>query len=103
MPRTGGAFSGPASGVSQITFGFCSGSSRKLAARFAVSGLNVMVLFSEGVVAPTGDIVAVPFQVPANAAGIAAPAVAGGADAVCDTVEAGLLALPVSELLPEPA
>jgi hypothetical protein len=67
------------------------------------TNVNLMALFSEGVVAPTGDIVAVPFQVPANAAGIAAPAVTGGDDTACDTVEAGLLALPVRELLPEPA
>src|SRR5207302_10944889 len=71
--------------------------------RAPVANVNVVVLFSDGVVASTGDIVAVPFQVPANAAGIVAPVTAGEDDAVCGAVAAGLLALPVSELRPEPA
>src|SRR6266487_3061776 len=71
--------------------------------RAPAANVNVMVFVSPRPVPPTAAIVALPFQVPANAAGIVAPAVADGDDAVCGTVAAGLLALPVSELLPEPA
>src|SRR6478735_9175824 len=51
-------------------------------------------------VSPTAAIVALPFQVPANAAGIVAPLVAGKGDVLCDTAAAGLLAVPASELPP---
>ena len=71
--------------------------------RSPATNVNVTLFVSPTLVSPTAAIVALPFQVPANVAGIVAPVVAGGDDAVCDTVAAGLLALPVSELLPEPA
>ena len=65
--------------------------------------MNVMLFVSPTLVSPTAAIVALPFQVPANAAGIVAP-VAGGRrrGVVGDAVAAGLLALPASELSPEP-
>ena len=47
------------------------------AVRAPPANVNWMLFCSEGVVAPTGDIVAVPFQVPENAAGIVAPLAAG--------------------------
>src|SRR5213593_3382890 len=71
--------------------------------RSPATNVNVMLFDSATLVSPTAAIVALPFQVPANAAGIVAPLVADGGDVVCGTVEAGLLALPASELLPEPA
>ena len=48
--------------------------------RVPATKVNWMAFVSEGVVAPAGDIVAVPFQIPANAAGIVAPVVVGGGD-----------------------
>jgi hypothetical protein len=63
----------------------------------------VTLFVSATLVSPTAAIVALPFQVPANAAGIVAPVVAGGGDVVCGAAAAGLLVLPVSELSPEPA
>src|SRR5438132_13458171 len=64
---------------------------------------NVTLFVSPTLVSPTAAIVALPFQVPANAAGIVAPVVAGGADVVCGAVAAALLELPASELPPGPA
>src|SRR5512135_427785 len=70
--------------------------------------VNVTLFVSATPVSPTADIVAWPFQVPANAAGIVAPVVAAGedavgGDAVRDTVAAGLLTLPSSAPPPEAA
>ena len=62
--------------------------------------VNAMLFVSPRLVAPTAAIVALPFQVPANAAGIVAPVVADGGDVLCDAVAAGLLALPASEVPP---
>src|SRR5689334_4007224 len=71
--------------------------------RAPATNANVTLFVSPMPVLPTAAIVALPFQIPANAAGIVAPLVAGGGDVVCDAVAAGLLALPASELLPESA
>src|SRR5712675_92733 len=73
--------------------------------RSPATNVNVMLFVSPTLVSPTAAIVALPFQVPANAAGTVAP-VAGGGDDVAvagGAVSAGLLALPASELPPEPA
>src|SRR2546421_5393720 len=67
------------------------------------TNVNMTLFGSPRPVFPTAAIVALPFQVPANAAGIVAPVVAGGGDVLCDAVAAGLLALPASELRPESA
>src|SRR5207302_315061 len=74
-------------------------------------GLNVnwMGFGSEGPDTPMADSVAVPCQVPANAAGIVTPVagvVCAGvvcAGVVCAGVLAALLAWPAGELLPAPA
>src|SRR5690348_1749836 len=74
--------------------------------RAPATNVNVMSLVSPRPVPPTADIVAFPFQVPANAAGIAAAVVADVADVACvvsGAVAAGLLAWPASELPPEPS
>src|SRR5437764_10516905 len=71
--------------------------------RAPATNVNVTLFVSPTPVSPTAAIVALPFQVPANAAGIVAPLVAGGGAVVCGTVAAGLLALPASELRPESA
>src|SRR5690349_21739087 len=67
------------------------------------TNVNVTLFVSPMPVSPTAAIVALPFQVPANAAGIVAPLVAGEGDVLCDTAAAGLLAVPASELAPESA
>src|ERR1700750_2558276 len=67
------------------------------------TNVNVTLFVSPMPVSPTAAIVALPFQVPANAAGIVAPLVAGEGDVLCDTAAAGLLAVPASELPPESA
>jgi len=77
--------------------------------RIGLQPTNVKVtsFVSATLVSPTAAIVALPFQIPANAAGIVAPVVAGGDDAaraaVRDAVAAGLLALPSSAPPPEAA
>src|SRR5215470_5404925 len=71
--------------------------------RAPATNVNVTLFGSPRPVLPTAAIVALPFQVPANTAGIVAPLAAGGGDALCDTAAAGLLALPASELPPESA
>ena len=77
--------------------------------RAPATNVNVMLFASLRLVAPTADIVALPFQVPANAAGIVAPVVVGGggvawvACVVSGAVAAGLLAVPASELPPGPS
>src|SRR6201985_3601419 len=67
------------------------------------TNVNVTLFVSPMPVSPTAAIVALPFQVPANAAGIVALLVAGEGDVLCDTAAAGLLAVPASELPPESA
>src|SRR6201989_3023206 len=74
--------------------------------RAPATKVNVMSFVSLTLVAPTADIVAFPFQVPANAAGIVAPVVSGGDDVAAvsgGAVAAGPLAWPASELPPEPS
>src|SRR6185312_10982207 len=71
--------------------------------RAPATNVNVTLFVSPTPVSPTAAIVALPFQVPANAAGMVAPPVAGGGDVLCDTAAAGLLAVPASELAPDPA
>src|SRR5947209_18769976 len=70
--------------------------------------VNVTLFVSATLVSLTAAIVALPFQVPANAAGIVGPAAAGRGDAVGDAVPgdavaAGLLTLPSSAPPPEAA
>src|SRR6476620_10076652 len=71
--------------------------------RAPATNVNVTLFVSPTPVSPTAAIVALPFQVPANAAGIVAPLVAGGGDVLCDTAAAGVLAVPASEFPPESA
>src|SRR6266566_4518818 len=68
--------------------------------RAPATNVNVTLFVSPRLVSPTAAIVALPFQVPAYAAGIVAPVVVGGGAVVCGAVAAGLLALPASELPP---
>src|SRR6516165_3849732 len=70
--------------------------------RAPAANVKAMSFVSLMLVAPTADIAAFPFQVPANAAGIVAPVVRGEVDVVCGVAAAGLLVLPASELAPEP-
>src|SRR5215472_151398 len=58
--------------------------------------VNVMLLCSPRLGSATANIVAVPVQVPANEAGIVAPA-------ACAVAEAGVLACPAGEVLLRPA
>src|SRR5262249_1269463 len=58
--------------------------------------VNVMLLCSPRLGSATANIVAVPVQVPANEAGIVAPA-------ACAVTEAGVLACPAGEVLLRPA
>ena len=69
--------------------------------RSPATNVNVTLFVSPTLVSPTAAIVALPFQVPANAAGIVAPVVAAGATWSAAPWRAGLLAVPVSELPPE--
>src|ERR1700751_407813 len=74
--------------------------------RAPATKVNVMSFFRLTLVAPTADIVAFPFQVPANAAGIVAPVGSGGDDVGGvgrGAVAGGPLAWPAGGVPPEPA